>query len=207
MELPLWLTVTQAAEYFGVDRAEVYYGMLRDLEVRRIGVRGGAMPFGRLIRFDRGSLLRLRGEPDPPSQELPRWVTINQAAEHYQVSPKLIRRLIAHEQLDARRIGGTKTLRIDREALFATRQIQVMDNLRRRRYITIAEAAEYLKISDRTVRRLIADGELTGYRKGRSRRVIRVDLNEIDEQLMRPINELPRRRKRRTVVGEKPWFH
>jgi Helix-turn-helix domain len=115
--LPLWLTVTQAAEYCGVDRAEMYYKMLRDLEVRRIGVRGGAMPFGRSIRVDRGSLLRLCGEPDPPSQQLPRWVTIKQAAEHYQVSPKLIRRLIAHEQLDARRIGGTKNLRIDRESL------------------------------------------------------------------------------------------
>lgn len=67
-----------------------------------------------------------------------------------------------------------------------------------RRYITIAEAAEYLQISDRTVRRLIADGELTGYRMGKSRRLIRVDLNEIDEQLMRPINEPPRTRKRRT---------
>jgi excisionase family DNA binding protein len=31
-----------------------------------------------------------------------------------------------------------------------------------RRYISIAEAAEYLKISDRTLRRLIADAELTG---------------------------------------------
>jgi excisionase family DNA binding protein len=51
-----------------------------------------------------------------------------------------------------------------------------------RRYISIAEAAEYLRISDRTVRRLIADGELTGYRMGRSHRVIRVDLNEIDER-------------------------
>jgi len=29
---------------------------------------------------------------------------------------------------------------------------------------------------------LIADGELTGYRMGRSRRTIRVDLNEVDEQ-------------------------
>jgi excisionase family DNA binding protein len=65
-----------------------------------------------------------------------------------------------------------------------------------RRYITVADAAEYLQISDRTVRRLIADGELTGYRMGRSRRVIRVDLNEIDEELMRPINE-PRTGKRR----------
>ncbi len=66
-----------------------------------------------------------------------------------------------------------------------------------RRYITVAEAAEYLQISDRTVRRLIADRELTGYRMGRSRRVIRVDLNEIDEQLMRPMNEPTRTRRRR----------
>jgi excisionase family DNA binding protein len=65
-----------------------------------------------------------------------------------------------------------------------------------RRYITIAEGADYLQISDRTVRRLIADGELTGYRMGRSRRLIRVDLNEIDERLMRPLNEPPRRRSR-----------
>jgi excisionase family DNA binding protein len=72
-----------------------------------------------------------------------------------------------------------------------------LDGVVTRRYITVAEAAEYLQISGRTVRRLIADGELTGYRMGRSRRMIRVDLNEIDEQLMRPINESPRMRKRR----------
>ncbi|AGB21673.1 DNA-binding protein, excisionase family [Mycobacterium sp. JS623] len=68
----------------------------------------------------------------------------------------------------------------------------------RRRYITIAETAEYLQVSDRTVRRLIADGDLTGYRMGKSRRTIRVDLNEVDEQLMRPLNAPPRVRKRRT---------
>ena len=56
-----------------------------------------------------------------------------------------------------------------------------------RRYISIAEAAEYLNVSNRTVRRLIADGELTGYRAGKSRRLIRVDLDEIDSQLMQPI--------------------
>ena len=56
-----------------------------------------------------------------------------------------------------------------------------------RRYISIAEAAEYLKISDRTVRRLIADGELTGYSIGRGHRMLRVDLDEIDGKLMRPI--------------------
>lgn len=67
-----------------------------------------------------------------------------------------------------------------------------------RRYITIAEAADYLQISTRTVRRLIRDGELNGYRIGQTGRLIRVDMNEIDGQLMRPINEPPRRRKKRT---------
>jgi excisionase family DNA binding protein len=42
----------------------------------------------------------------------------------------------------------------------------------------IAETAEYLQVSPHTVRRLITDGELTGYRTGRSRRTIRIDLNE-----------------------------
>lgn len=68
----------------------------------------------------------------------------------------------------------------------------------RRRYISIAEAADYLQISTSTVRRLISDGELNGYRIGQSGRLIRVDMNEIDAQLMRPINEPPRRRKKRT---------
>ena len=75
-----------------------------------------------------------------------------------------------------------------------------------RRYISIAEAAEYLKISDRTVRRLIADGELTGYSIGRGHRMLRVDLDEIDGKLMRPIgfhwndpSAKPRERERRRV--------
>jgi hypothetical protein len=122
--LPLWLTIGQAAEYCGVDRAEVYSKMLRDLEVRRIGVRGGVMPFGRLIRIERESLLRLRGEPDAPSQELPRWVTIKQAAEYYQVSPTLIRRIIAHQHLDARCIGRSRNIRIERESLLQLGQFK-----------------------------------------------------------------------------------
>jgi hypothetical protein len=93
--LPPWLTVTQAAEYCGIDRAEMYYKMLRNLEVRRIGMRGGAMPFGRLIRVEQGSVLRLRGETDEPPQRVPRWVTINQAAAYYQISAHLTRMLIA----------------------------------------------------------------------------------------------------------------
>jgi hypothetical protein len=116
-ELPAWLTVTQAAEYCDIDRSEMYHKVLRNLEVRRIGARGGAMPFGRLIRIERGSVLRLRGEPNVAPQPLPRWVTINQAVTYYQISPHLTRTLIAQDQLDARYIGKSNRIRIDRESL------------------------------------------------------------------------------------------
>jgi excisionase family DNA binding protein len=53
-----------------------------------------------------------------------------------------------------------------------------------RRYATVAAAAEYLQCNERTIRRHIADGTLTGYRLGE--RIIRVDLNELDE-VVRPI--------------------
>jgi len=47
-----------------------------------------------------------------------------------------------------------------------------------RRYASIAEAAEYLSVTTRTIRQMIADGRLTGYRSGG--RLVRLDLNEID---------------------------
>lgn len=53
-----------------------------------------------------------------------------------------------------------------------------------RRPASIAEAAEHIGTSERTVRRYIADGRLTGYRVGP--RLIRVDLDELDN-LLRPI--------------------
>jgi excisionase family DNA binding protein len=45
-------------------------------------------------------------------------------------------------------------------------------------YISIADAAMYLGVTERTVRVMIADGRLTGYRLGG--RVIRLRLSEID---------------------------
>jgi hypothetical protein len=42
---------------------------------------------------------------------------MKQAADYYQVSPTLIRRIIAHQQLDARRIGRSPNIRIERESL------------------------------------------------------------------------------------------
>lgn len=53
----------------------------------------------------------------------------------------------------------------------------------RRRYVKISEAAEYLQVTDRTIRQMIADGRLTGYRSGS--RLVRVDLNQLDAA-MRP---------------------
>lgn len=48
----------------------------------------------------------------------------------------------------------------------------------RRRYAKIEEAAQYLGVHHRTIRKMIADGRLTGYRS--SGRMVRVDLNDID---------------------------
>ncbi len=47
-----------------------------------------------------------------------------------------------------------------------------------RRYASIPDAAEYLSVHPITIRKLIADHRITGYRSGA--RLIRVDLNEID---------------------------
>lgn len=54
---------------------------------------------------------------------------------------------------------------------------------RARKYGKISEAAEYLGVTERTIRQMIADGRITGYRNGS--RLVRIDLNEID-QAMQP---------------------
>lgn len=54
----------------------------------------------------------------------------------------------------------------------------------RKRHIALNEAAEYLGVNPRTIRRYIAAGRITGYRVGP--RLIKVDLDEI-ESLYQPI--------------------
>lgn len=56
--------------------------------------------------------------------------------------------------------------------------VQNQDSTTRRRYAKLAEAAQYLGVTDRTIRQMISDGRLTGYRSGT--RLVRVDLNELD---------------------------
>jgi excisionase family DNA binding protein len=53
-----------------------------------------------------------------------------------------------------------------------------------RRFVSQEEAAEYLGLDVRTIRRQIAAGKLHGYRFGN--KIIRIDLHEV-EQLLKPI--------------------
>ena len=55
----------------------------------------------------------------------------------------------------------------------------------RRRLAPLADAVDYFGVSTKTLRRYIASGLITGYRTGP--RMIRVDLNELDVLLARPI--------------------
>jgi excisionase family DNA binding protein len=47
-----------------------------------------------------------------------------------------------------------------------------------RRWATMREAADYLGVTDRTIRQMVADGRISAYRNGA--RLVRVDLNELD---------------------------
>ena len=57
-----------------------------------------------------------------------------------------------------------------------------------RRYVTLAVAGDYLGVTPRTIRQMIADGRLTGYRSVQpgksSSRLVRVDLNELDAAMV-----------------------
>lgn len=53
-----------------------------------------------------------------------------------------------------------------------------------RRWVDQREAAEYLGITDRTLRRMIAAGDLPAYRLGP--RLLRLDLADLDK-LLRPV--------------------
>ncbi|AYJ05187.1 DNA binding domain, excisionase family [Mycobacterium avium subsp. avium] len=50
-----------------------------------------------------------------------------------------------------------------------------------RRWASMKDAAEYLGVSTRTIRQMIADGKFRGYRA--NARLFRVDLNEVDAAL------------------------
>lgn len=51
----------------------------------------------------------------------------------------------------------------------------------RHTYITQQQAAEYLGVTDRTIRQMVADGRLRGYRLGE--RVVRLRLAEVEDAL------------------------
>ena len=45
-----------------------------------------------------------------------------------------------------------------------------------------ADAADYLGVTDRSIRQMVSDGHLTAYRNGR--KLVRLDLNEIDARMV-----------------------
>ncbi|KEF99972.1 MULTISPECIES: excisionase family DNA-binding protein [Mycobacterium] len=49
---------------------------------------------------------------------------------------------------------------------------------RSNKYVSIADAADYLGVTTRTIRQMIADGRLRGYRSGH--RLVRLRIDEID---------------------------
>jgi excisionase family DNA binding protein len=55
-----------------------------------------------------------------------------------------------------------------------------------RQLVSISTAAEHLGLSEKSLRRYIANGLITGYRVGQ-RRLIRVDLLEVESRLLTPI--------------------
>ena len=57
----------------------------------------------------------------------------------------------------------------------------MQDNKPRGPYLSISETAGYLGVTTRTVRQMIADGRLTGYKLGA--RVVRLRRDEIDASL------------------------
>jgi excisionase family DNA binding protein len=63
---------------------------------------------------------------------------------------------------------------------------------RRRTYVTQAQAAEHLQVTDRTIRRYISEGLITGYRLPGGR-AVRVDLDECERVLTRIPATKPRK--------------
>jgi excisionase family DNA binding protein len=72
---------------------------------------------------------------------------------------------------------------VSRAEILERKRLADIDN--GKRLASINGAAAYCGLHPRTIRRRIADGTLTGHRAGP--RVIRVDLNEVDERLLQPI--------------------
>jgi excisionase family DNA binding protein len=68
--------------------------------------------------------------------------------------------------------------------LFASLLLAASPRRQARPLTGITQAAAYADVCDKTIRRWIADGRLTGYRVGP--KLIKVDLNELD-RIIRPV--------------------
>lgn len=67
-----------------------------------------------------------------------------------------------------------------------------------RRFLTVAEAADELAVTERFIRKLIADGDLRAVKVGA--RVVRIRRTDL-EDLLRPARVVPRLGSRRDATG------
>jgi excisionase family DNA binding protein len=72
---------------------------------------------------------------------------------------------------------------VSRAEIFERKRLASIDN--GKRLASISATAIYCGVSSKTIRRRISDGTIHGVIVGK--RLVRVDLNEVDEKLLRPI--------------------
>jgi hypothetical protein len=99
----------------------------------------------------------IEGTVKVSDQELPRWVTIKQVADYYQLDPKTIRRMIAHGKLKARRRGE-----------------EDLPSAELPRWVTMKQAADHYQVSSHLIRALIAHEQLDA-RRIAGTKTIRID--------------------------------
>lgn len=75
-------------------------------------------------------------------------------------------------------VKATALQGINRAALKSDAESKSRPILPGQRYVTLEQAGVLLGVTPRTIRQMIADGRLTGYRNGR--RLVRLKLDEID---------------------------
>lgn len=85
----------------------------------------------------------------------------------------------SNAEIEAIRSESPKYNKVENKAKLAHKDIPKFPSAQIQNLVNLNIAADYLGVSQRTVRRLVVAGEITAYRLGVNGRLLRVDLNEI----------------------------
>ncbi len=94
-------------------------------------------------------------------------LTVKQAAERLQVSPSTIYYLVKRGRLKRYPLGGLRFTRTDIEQLMAEEK----------GYLSVKEVAEWLRVTPKTIRRMVKQGRLKVYHIGKQLRFRREEIN------------------------------